>query len=87
MRSNPVLRFIYEHSLCSAQVTHHQPYQLHMSVSKEDAVASHFANLHVKYFLHSPVFFTLHAGKRKLHLNISGSTMLARNILDKLRSI
>ena len=28
-----------------------------------------------------------HLGKRKLHLNISGSTMLARNILDKLRSI
>ena len=28
-----------------------------------------------------------HLGKRKLHLDISGSTMLARNILDKLRSI
>ena len=28
-----------------------------------------------------------HLGKRKLHLNISGSTILARNILDKLRSI
>ena len=28
-----------------------------------------------------------HLGKRKLHLDVSGSTMLARNILDRLRSI
>ena len=28
-----------------------------------------------------------HLGKRKLHLNLSGSSMLARNILDKLRSL
>ena len=28
-----------------------------------------------------------HLGKRKLHLNLSGSTMLARNILEKLRSL
>ena len=30
---------------------------------------------------------TKHLGKRKLHLNLSGSTMLARNFLDKLRSL
>ena len=28
-----------------------------------------------------------HLGKRKLHLNLSGSSMLARNILEKLRSL
>ena len=30
---------------------------------------------------------TKHLGKRKLHLNLSGSTMLARNFLNKLRSL
>ena len=28
-----------------------------------------------------------HLGKRKLHLNLSGSSMLARNFLEKLRSL
>ena len=28
-----------------------------------------------------------HLGKKKLHLNLSGSTMLARNFLEKLRSL
>ena len=28
-----------------------------------------------------------HLGKRKLHLNLSGSSMLARNFLEKMKSL